>query len=87
MCLWGGGEGEEGGWGGRREVIFRESMKKTGCTIRWAPTRLQLADSVTKDKGLRMSSPKPEIGIKKTLDKSAEAVSKREEFCDRELLR
>ena len=33
-------------------LIIRESMKKTGCTIRWAPTGLQLADGLTKDKGV-----------------------------------
>ena len=32
-------------------LIIRESMKKTGCVIRWAPTQLQLADGLTKDKG------------------------------------
>ena len=32
-------------------LIIRESMKKTGRTIRWAPTRQQLADGLTKDKG------------------------------------
>ena len=32
-------------------LIIRESMKKTGCVIRWASTRLQLADGLTKDKG------------------------------------
>ena len=32
-------------------LIIRESMKKTGCEIRWAPTGLQLADGLTKDKG------------------------------------
>ena len=32
-------------------LIIRESMKKTGCVIRWAPTGLQLADGHTKDKG------------------------------------
>ena len=32
-------------------LIIRESMKKTGCVIRWAPTELQLADGLTKDKG------------------------------------
>ena len=32
-------------------LIIRESMKKTGCMIRWAPTGLQLAVSLTKDKG------------------------------------
>ena len=31
-------------------LIIRESMKKTGCMIRWAPTGLQLADGLTKDK-------------------------------------
>ena len=28
-----------------------ESLKKTGCVIRWAPTGLHLADGLTKDKG------------------------------------
>ena len=32
-------------------LIIRESIKKTGCVIRWAPTGLQLADGLTKDKG------------------------------------
>ena len=32
-------------------LIIRESLKKTGCVIRWAPTGLQLADGLTKDKG------------------------------------
>ena len=32
-------------------LIIRESLKKTGCVIRWAPTGLQLADSLTKDEG------------------------------------
>ena len=32
-------------------LIIRESTKKTGCTIRWAPAGLQLADGLTKDKG------------------------------------
>ena len=32
-------------------LIFRESLKKTGCVIRWAPTGLQLAEGLTKDKG------------------------------------
>ena len=32
-------------------LIMRESLKKTGCVIRWAPTGLQLADGLTKDKG------------------------------------
>ena len=32
-------------------LIFRESLKKTGCVIRWSPTGLQLADGLTKDKG------------------------------------
>ena len=30
-------------------LIFRESLKKTGCVTRWAPTGLQLADGLTKD--------------------------------------
>ena len=30
-------------------LIIRESVKKTGCVIRWAPTRLQLADGLTQD--------------------------------------
>ena len=33
-------------------LIIRESLKKTGCVIRWAPTGLQLADGLTKDKGV-----------------------------------
>ena len=32
-------------------LIIRESLKKTGCVIRWAPTGLQLADGLTKDNG------------------------------------
>ena len=32
-------------------LIIRESVKKTGCVIRWAPTGLQMADGLTKDKG------------------------------------
>ena len=32
-------------------LIIRASMNKTGCTIRWAPTRIQLADGLVKDKG------------------------------------
>ena len=32
-------------------LIIRESMRKTGCMIRWAPAGLQLADGPTKDKG------------------------------------
>ena len=32
-------------------LIIRESLKKTGCVIRWAPTGLQVADGLTKDKG------------------------------------
>ena len=32
-------------------LIIRQSLKKTGCVIRWAPTGLQLADGLTKDKG------------------------------------
>ena len=32
-------------------LIIRESMRKTGCMIRWAPSGLQLADGLTKDKG------------------------------------
>ena len=32
-------------------LIVRESLKKTGCVIRWAPTGLQSADGLTKDKG------------------------------------
>ena len=32
-------------------LIIRESLKKTCCVIRWAPTGLQLADGLTKDKG------------------------------------
>ena len=31
-------------------LITRESSKKTDCVIRWAPTGLQLADGLTKDK-------------------------------------
>ena len=32
-------------------LIIRESVKKTGCVIRWAPTGLQLANGLTKDEG------------------------------------
>ena len=32
-------------------LIIRESLKKTGCVIRWAPIGLLLADGLTKDKG------------------------------------
>ena len=32
-------------------LIIRESLKKTGCVIRWPPAGLQLADGLTKDKG------------------------------------
>ena len=32
-------------------LIIRESMKKTGCAIRWTLTGLQLAESLPKDKG------------------------------------
>ena len=32
-------------------LVIRESLKKTDCVIRWAPTSLQLADGLTKDKG------------------------------------
>ena len=32
-------------------LIIRESVKKTGCVIRWAPTVRQLVDGHTKDKG------------------------------------
>ena len=32
-------------------LIIRVSLKKTGCVVRWAPTGLQLADGLTKDKG------------------------------------
>ena len=32
-------------------LVIRESLKKTGCVKRWAPTGLQLADGLTKDKG------------------------------------
>ena len=32
-------------------LIIRELLKKTGCVIRLAPTGLQLADGLTKDKG------------------------------------
>ena len=32
-------------------LIIRESLKKTGCAIRRAPTGLQLADGLSKDKG------------------------------------
>ena len=32
-------------------LIIRESSKKTGCAICWAPSGLQLADGLTKDKG------------------------------------
>ena len=32
-------------------LIIRESMKKTGCMIRWAPTGLQLADGLPKNNG------------------------------------
>ena len=31
-------------------LIIRESLKKTGCVIRWAPTGLQLADGLKKKK-------------------------------------
>ena len=37
-------------------LIIRESLKKTGCVIRWAPTGLQLADGLTKDKGEAVES-------------------------------
>ena len=32
-------------------LVIRESVKKTGCTMRRAPRELQLADGLTKDKG------------------------------------
>ena len=32
-------------------LIIRESVRKTGCLIRWAHTELQLADGLAKDKG------------------------------------
>ena len=32
-------------------LIIRESLKMTGCVIRWAPAGLQLTDGLTKDKG------------------------------------
>ena len=32
-------------------LIIRESVMKTGCVIRWAPTGLQLVDGLTNDKG------------------------------------
>ena len=32
-------------------LIIRESLKKTGCVIRWTLTGLRLADGLTQDKG------------------------------------
>ena len=44
-------------------LIIRESVKKTGCVIRWAPTGLQLADGHARE----------------AHDESKQAISKREE--------
>ena len=44
-------------------LIIRESVKKTGCVIRWAPTGLQLADGHARE----------------AHDESEQAISKREE--------
>ena len=55
-------------------LIIREFLKKTGCVIRWAPTGLQLADGLTKDKGEAVECLRRSLGSGSYMLRSEEQV-------------